>query len=60
MEEVELNPTMVQKNIPILETYLINLISMPQESYFTSYFIGAIHIFKEFNGRTIEKNKYKR
>ena len=60
MEEVEPNPTMVQRNISILETYQTNLISMPQESYFTSYSIAAIRIFKNFNGRTIEKNKYNR
>ena len=60
MEEVEPNPTMVQRNISILETYLTNLISMQSESYFTSYYIAAIRIFKEFNGSTLERDKYKR
>ena len=60
MEEVEPNPTMVQRNILILETYLTNLISMPQESYFTSYSIEVIRIFKNFNGSTLERDKYKR
>ncbi len=60
MEEAELNPTMAQRNILILEIYRTNLISMLQESYFTDYSIEVIHIFNESNGNTLERDKYKR